>query len=593
MAGQLRYATVIESMDPNYQDKLPPGWATASVGSAGEVRLGRQRSPDKHSGRFPTKYLRAANITSEGFDLSTILEMDFDPVEREVFALRPGDILLAEASGSASQVGRAALWAGEIPECCYQNTVIRFRPSIALPDYALVVFRQYAASGEFARAARGIGIQHLGAARFAEMPFPLPPTAEQLRIAKEVDRRLSEAREADKALRSALTHIHDQNLEILAAAAYGDLLDSVNTPLHAPEVLQEEPASHTPPPKPGRLQMGLFEQPAREASPRPAPMQKLPEGWSWKTVSEVGELKLGRQRSPKHERGEHPTPYLRVANVQEDAIDFDDLTLMNFTPEEQETYRLRRGDILLNSGQSPELVGRPAMIREDIPLVCFQNHLIRFRPYAFLNGEYALLVFRHYLHSGVFQSVARWSTNLATLSLANLGALPFPLPPVRDQDRIVAAAAVRLDASREQEQAVRMSLDRLSSLRKEVLDAAVAGMLVPQVEQDTPAISLLLERGATPSDTSQKRTATRRKKEHRMKDLQPSPAPNGSLREALLAAGRPLLITELFSLAGYDRDATEDIERFYLTLRNELNKTVRVMSGSGEDARLEAMTDAS
>ena len=43
----------------------------------------------------------------------------------------------SEASGSAAHVGRAALWRGEIDNCCYQNTVIRFRPHLTLPEYAL------------------------------------------------------------------------------------------------------------------------------------------------------------------------------------------------------------------------------------------------------------------------------------------------------------------------------------------------------------------------------------------------------------------------------------------------------------------------
>jgi hypothetical protein len=109
------------------------------------------------------KYLRAANITPEGLDLTDLLEIDFTPAERAMFSLQVGDVLLTEASGSAAQVGRTALWRGEIDDCCYQNTVIRFRPHLALPEYALVVFRRHGASGVFARAARGVGIQHLAA----------------------------------------------------------------------------------------------------------------------------------------------------------------------------------------------------------------------------------------------------------------------------------------------------------------------------------------------------------------------------------------------------------------------------------------------
>jgi Type I restriction modification DNA specificity domain len=209
--------------------RLPGGWATVRVDQAGAVRLGRQRSPDKFTGRHATKYVRAANITPEGLDLTDLLEMDFTPAERTIFALRVGDVLLTEASGSAAQVGRAALWRGDIDDCCYQNTVIRFRPHVTLPEYALVVFRHYSASGVFARAARGIGIQHLGASRFAELLFPLPPLAEQRRIAKVAERRLVEIREADARLRSALFRLSEQTREILAAAAAGELVEQGTT----------------------------------------------------------------------------------------------------------------------------------------------------------------------------------------------------------------------------------------------------------------------------------------------------------------------------------------------------------------------------
>ena len=66
----------------------------------GSVRLGVQRSPSRQTGRFPTKYVRAANVTPAGIDVSDILEMDFTPVERGIYALRDGDVLLTEASGS-------------------------------------------------------------------------------------------------------------------------------------------------------------------------------------------------------------------------------------------------------------------------------------------------------------------------------------------------------------------------------------------------------------------------------------------------------------------------------------------------------------
>ena len=43
-----------------------------TVGHIGAVRLGRQRSPDQHTGQFATKYIRAANITANGIDVTDV-----------------------------------------------------------------------------------------------------------------------------------------------------------------------------------------------------------------------------------------------------------------------------------------------------------------------------------------------------------------------------------------------------------------------------------------------------------------------------------------------------------------------------------------
>jgi type I restriction enzyme S subunit len=121
-------------------------------------------------------------------------------------------------------------------------------------------------------------------------------------------------------------------------------------------------------------------------------------------------------------------PYLRVANVFEDRIDASDILRMNFEPEEAAIYALKFGDILLNEGQSPELVGRAAMYRNEVPGACFQNTLIRFRAGPSVVADYALLIFRHFMHAGVFHQIARWSTNIAHLGLERFRALAFPLP---------------------------------------------------------------------------------------------------------------------------------------------------------------------
>lgn len=569
--------------------RLPDPWTMIRVDQAGAVRLGRQRSPDKHTGRHATKYVRAANITHSGLDLGDLLEMDFTPRERQIFALADGDILLTEASGSAAHVGRAALWCGEVDDCCYQNTVIRFRPHLAEPEYALVVFRHYAASGIFARAAQGVGIQHLGASRFAALPFPLPPQNEQRRIADVADRRLREIRGAETLLRSALDRLGEQMRETLAAAVAGELVEQ------RLDQADEERAGFQSSVESGGPQGGLFdvfEPPAEEEEISTEP---LAPGWRWTRVAAAGEVSLGRQRAPQHQHGPNMRPYLRAGNVFDDRIDTSDILQMNFTPEEAEIYTLKGGDILLAeaSGSSMQ-VGRAALWRGEIDDCCYQNTIIRFRPKRVL-PEYALVVFRHYAASGIFARAAR-GVGIQHLGASRFAELPFPIPPLEEQHRIAAETQRRLAVVAAQTDAVEASINRLPEMEAELLAAAVAGELVEQDPTDEPAAALIDRLGPPPPEplptnyadeeketasVSAKRTSANRRQ-----------SPNGDLAAVLREAGRPLKLPELFGQAGFDRDEPEQVELFFLALRSQLGSAIRQIGDAVENAELETV-DAS
>jgi type I restriction enzyme S subunit len=166
-------------------------------------------------------------------------------------------------------------------------------------------------------------------------------------------------------------------------------------------------------------------------------------------------------------------PYLRVANVFEDRIDVADVKEMDFSGV-FERFRLNSGDILLNEGQTPELVGRPAIYRGNPPDVAFTNSLIRFRSGPDVLPEWALLVFRRHLHFGRFTREARITTNIAHLSVKRLASVEFPVPPVAEQRRVVATLDdhfSRLDAASAQ---VRVASKRLEALRASALARLVS-----------------------------------------------------------------------------------------------------------------------
>jgi len=213
---------------------LPGGWSWATVEQTGEVQLGRQRSPKNISKKYPTKYLRAANITEQGIDLSDVLEMEFTPRERMRYQLHPGDLLLSEASGSPRQVGKPAICGKDHAEYCFQNTVIRHQPLLVECSYLLFVYKCYYATGVFATLSAGVGINHLSAAKFSQLSLPIPPSAEQLAIVEAVEDQLSVIDHLESDLEAKLKSAQALRQSILRHAFTGQLV---------PQVPSDEPAS--------------------------------------------------------------------------------------------------------------------------------------------------------------------------------------------------------------------------------------------------------------------------------------------------------------------------------------------------------------
>lgn len=210
----------------------------------------------------------------------------------------------------------------------------------------------------------------------------------------------------------------------------------------------------------------------------------LPEGWAWATVADVGDIELGRPRHPNWHDGPEMRPYLRVSNVFEDRIDATGMKEMDFSGV-FDKYRLEPGDILLNEGQSPHLVGRPAMYRGEPADVAYTNSLIRFRGNAGIVPEWALLVFRNHLHSGRFMREVRITTNIAHLSATRLKAVEFPVPSTAEQHRIVAVVETRMARLDVIESKLRAALSHVDRAWVAVLNAVATGSM-PGVETSSP-----------------------------------------------------------------------------------------------------------
>lgn len=193
----------------------------------------------------------------------------------------------------------------------------------------------------------------------------------------------------------------------------------------------------------------------------------VPEGWKVERISDTGNVHAGRQRSPHFVEG-RLRPYLRVANVFDGYIDIGDVNEMAFTDEAYERYKLLPGDILLNEGQSVELVGRAAMYQGEPADCCFQNTLIRYQAGDNTDKNYALALFHYCQNSGLFSRIATKTNSIAHLGVSRFADLQLPFPPLPEQkkiaeilstwDRAIETAEALLATARTQKRALMQTL---------------------------------------------------------------------------------------------------------------------------------------
>jgi type I restriction enzyme S subunit len=197
----------------------------------------------------------------------------------------------------------------------------------------------------------------------------------------------------------------------------------------------------------------------------------IPEEWDVCLVRQKGEVLTGKALAvgaPGAQR-----PYLRTKNVFDGRIDIDDVLTMPMTDEQFAQFEIRNGDVLLNEGQSIELVGRCALYQDEYPEPCaIQNALLRFRARQGVSEKFASYLFRHCQHTGVFARIALQTTSVAHLGGSRFEKLRLAWPTAVEQ-RAIAAALSDVDA-------LLGGLDRLIAKKRDLKQAARQQLLTGQ-----------------------------------------------------------------------------------------------------------------
>ena len=197
----------------------------ASVAQAGEVVGGIQKTPARTPRGHAYPYLRVANVIRGRLDLREIHEFELRDGELDRWRLQAGDVLVVEGNGSITEIGRCAIWNGEIEDCVHQNHIIRIRFSHPVGP---TCFHHYLNSNVgqtgIARVASSTsGLYTLSVSKVQKIVFPLAPAAEQVRIVARIKALFSEADVIEQTVARARRQAEHVDQALLARAFRGEL----------------------------------------------------------------------------------------------------------------------------------------------------------------------------------------------------------------------------------------------------------------------------------------------------------------------------------------------------------------------------------
>jgi type I restriction enzyme, S subunit len=413
------------------------------VGRVADIRLGRQRSPENHHGDHMVPYLRSANIIDGSLVLDDVKSMNFDPAEQRVFALRDGDILVTEGSGSRDTVGAAAMWDDSLPSpVCFQNTLLRLRPGPTLDRRYLYWWTQHGhRSGLFAEAAGGQSILHLGAETLAALPILVPAIEVQSQVADFLDDQIGLIDQVVVARQQQIGHVDED------FSAVGDRI------VCGADSTQELVCAEW------------------------KPFGMVPSAWGQGRLRSVpGEVRTGPFGSQLHsdEYLDDGWPVVNPASLKGSRIvPVDGMAVSGEVRNRLSRHVLHVNDVVF--GRRGEL-GRAALVTaaEQGWLLGTGSLVVRLKPDADLVAEYLMRLLETAPLRYYFDSQAVGST-MANLNTSILMGMPLLLPPMSEQEAIVRRFSREQDRHDSLRASLVASVTLLSELKRSLISAAVSG----------------------------------------------------------------------------------------------------------------------
>ncbi|MEP1080138.1 restriction endonuclease subunit S [Leptolyngbya sp. PL-A3] len=209
-------------------------------------------------------------------------------------------------------------------------------------------------------------------------------------------------------------------------------------------------------------------------------LPQIPEGWCWTTGDVVFSFITSGSRGWAQYYADSGVAFLRMGNLNHASITIDltDIQRVRLPQGVEGTRsRVQKGDILLSITADIGMIG---LVPENFEEAYINQHVALARPFPKLNAAFlAWYLAAQYGAQKQFLELQRGATKTG-LGLDDIRAIKIPLPPRREQERIVEKIEelfTQLDAGVELLKKLKKKLKRY---RQAVLKAAVEGKLTQE-----------------------------------------------------------------------------------------------------------------
>ena len=428
---------------------IPDNWCWCRLGEiCNEIKRGK--SPKYADKSNFLAFAQKCNVKTGGIDLGLALYLDENSITRysETDNLVQGDIVINSTGGGT--MGRVGLYKTQVPagiKGVYPDSHVTVIRSIGNINQHYLYYVLKLNQPVLEKCGTGSTNQtELKPAVLAELIIPLPPLAEQKRIVDAIEKFMPLIEEYGKK-ETELKAFNEQigtltKKAILQEAVQGKLVPQIAAEGNAKDLLEEirkekllhglDFANAKSGKRKSKKETALAGSNPCDITEDEIPFD-IPESWCWCRITDIATCELGKTKDALKNKGEMKD-YLCSINIQEEGIDLSKVKQMKFEESEYERYTVKKNDLLICEGGD---AGRCAIYDRDEPMY-YQNALHRVRFFYNLNPKFYLYVFQVYKANKILTEVSKGVT-IQHLTGAALKELYFPLPPLAEQKRIVAA----------------------------------------------------------------------------------------------------------------------------------------------------------